>query len=128
MSDRLNSLGLCNPTFRALLVELLARLAEHGIPVMLLETWRDATRQAKLRSEGRSWVSFSDHQHETDDGRPSSRAADLAPYSEYKLHGADKLEWSGEDPVWERIGTVAEGVGLKWGGRWRQRDLGHVYL
>ena len=118
MRDR--ALDHLSPLMRAAAVEFLARMAEAGIPLLIVETFRsEADHQADLAA-GRSWIARSKHQ----DGH----AMDVCPYDTYQLHGPDKLQWDAGDPVWERIAVTAEKCGLKSGYRWQQRDCGHVEL
>lgn len=117
MSRALDDLA---PVFRPLAVELLARLAEAGILVMIIDTLRTDAEQADAIARGVSWVTHSKHQ----DGL----AIDICPFDTWSLHGADKLRWDASDPVWERIGLIGEKLDLVWGGRWRQKDLGHFEL
>lgn len=116
-SRRLDDLA---PPFRPLAIEFLARATEAGIPLVLIETLRTANEQAELLLAGRSWTIASKHLR--------GYAIDVCPYERYQLHGPDKLAWEAADPVWLRLGTVAEGLGLVWGGRWKVRDMGHVEL
>ena len=53
---------------------------------------------------------------------------DVAPYEQFNLHGPDKLNFDAKDPIWQRIGKIAESLGLRWGGRWRKRDMGHIEM
>ncbi len=114
MSRRLDDL---HTHFRPLAVELLARLTEAGIPVMVVDTLRTMEEHKANLAKGTSWVSHSLHL----DGL----AIDVAPWKVYDLHGPDKLEWDADDPVWQRIGRIGESLGLIWGGRWKKRDMGH---
>lgn len=118
MRDR--KLDDLNPTFKSLAIALLARLVEAGIQVMIVETLRTAEQHAADVASGHSWITRSKHQ----DGL----AIDIAPYSVWQLHGDDKLQWSADDPVWQQIGAIGESLGLKWGGRWTQKDLGHFEM
>lgn len=113
------ALDTLDPRFRPIAIELLARLVEERIPIVIVNTRRTPTQQAELRRMGRSWTERSRHQ----DGL----AMDIAPYDVYALHGPDKLKWDENDPVWQRIGKVGETLGLKWGIRMNGRhfDLGH---
>jgi hypothetical protein len=114
MNRTLNALS---PRFKPLAIELLARCVEAGISVMIIQTLRTpAEHQANLAA-GVSWTPHSKHL----DGD----AIDICPYDTYLLHGPDKLQWKADDPVWHRIGAIGEGLGLRWGGRWKQRDMGH---
>lgn len=114
MSRALNDL---DPRFQPLAMELLARCVEAQIMVFIVDTLRTkAEHQANL-ARGVSWTKHSKHL----DGL----AIDICPYGQYSLNGIDKLQWDGSDPVWQRIGVIGEALGLGWGGRWKQKDLGH---
>ena len=114
MSRALNDLA---PVFRPLACELLARAVEAGIPVFIVATGRTPAEHAANLAAGVSWTSHSKHL----DGL----AIDICPYDTYMLHGPDKLRWDGADPIWTQLGTIGEALGLRWGGRWKQQDLGH---
>jgi hypothetical protein len=104
MSRKLDDL---HDDFKPLAIELLARLCEAGIPVLVVDTMRTPAEQAEYVKRGVSWTMRSKHLE--------GRAIDVAPYETYELHGPDKLNWNAKDPVWKRIGEVGEKVGLKWG-------------
>ena len=106
-----------SPRFRPLAMELLARCVEQGIAVMILDTLRTPEEHAANLAKGVSWTQHSKHL----DGD----AIDLCPYSSYMLHGADKLQWDVADPAWAALGRIGEELGLRWGGRWKQKDMGH---
>lgn len=115
MSRALDDLS---PRFRPLAFEFLARLTEQGIHVLVVDTLRTAEEQAENIRRGVSWTPNS--RHLTGD------AIDVAPFEVYLLNGPDKVNWDADHPVWKRIGQIAESCGLVWGGRWKQRDMGHV--
>jgi peptidoglycan L-alanyl-D-glutamate endopeptidase CwlK len=115
MSRALNDLA---PTFRTIAFEVVARCAEAGIPVMIVETLRTPAQHALNLANNVSWTEHSRHL----DGL----AIDLCPYLQYDLHGPDKLQWDNADPAWQTIGAIGERLGLRWGGRWRQKDMGHL--
>ena len=115
MSRRLDDLSA---RFRPLAVEFLARLTEAGIHVMIIDTLRTPAEHAANLAKGVSWTTHSKHL----DGD----AIDVCPYMQWQLNGPDKLQWDATDPVWAAIGRIAEECGLRWGGRWKQKDLGHV--
>lgn len=117
MDRKIDSLA---PIFRPLAVELLARLTEADIPVRIIQTLRTPEEHAANLKAGRSWVARSKHL----DGL----AIDLCPYSLYTLAGADKLQWDANAEVWQRVGAIGEALGLTWGGRWKQRDMGHFEM
>lgn len=117
MSRALNDLS---PRFRPFAVELLARLMEADIPVKIVDTLRTPQEQADNIARGVSWTTRSKHL--------TGDAIDIAPYAQFSQHGQNKLNWDADDPSWLRIGRIGEAVGLVWGGRWQQRDLGHFEI
>lgn len=98
-------------------MELLARCVEQGIVVMIVDTLRTKEEQAANIANGVSWTANSKHL--------TGDAIDLCPYETWQAHGPDKLNWNGSDPVWARIGAIGEALGLRWGGRWVVKDMGH---
>lgn len=114
MSRALNDLS---PRFKPLAIELLARLTESGIAVMVIDTLRTPEEHAANLAKGVSWTKRSKHL----DGD----AIDICPYAIYDVSGPDKLQWDAAHPVWAKVGEIGEALGLTWGGRWKQRDLGH---
>lgn len=101
-------------------MELLARLTEAGICVMVIDTLRTSEEQAENIRKGVSWTLNSKHL--------TGNAIDICPYQIWDLHGPDKLQWDSADQVWARIGEIGERLGLRWGGRWKQKDMGHFEL
>jgi len=114
MSRKLDDLS---PRFRPLAMELIARCAEAGIPVFVVDTLRTPEEQALNLAMGVSWTKNSKHL--------VGLAIDVAPYDQFLLHGPDKLKWSADDPVWSQMGQIGLDLGLRWGGVWKQKDLGH---
>lgn len=116
MSRKLDDLS---PRFKPLAIELLARLTEAGIPVMVIDTLRTPEEHAANLAKGVSWTKRSKHL----DGD----AIDVCPWDVYSLSGPDKLQWDGSHPVWQKIGAVGKTIkGLKWGGDWVSTpDPGH---
>ena len=114
MSRALNDLS---PRFKPLAYELLARCAEQGVAVCVVDTLRTPEEHAANLKKGVSWIKHSKHL----DGD----AIDICPYSTWDAHGPDKLSWDATDPLWNKLGTIGESLGLRWGGRWAQKDLGH---
>lgn len=90
-----------------LAMQLIARCAEAGIPVLIVDTLRTPEEQAANVAKGVSWTLKSKHL--------TGDAIDICPYATYQLHGPDKLQWDGSDPVWKTIGAIGETLGLKWG-------------
>ena len=124
MSRRLDDL---DPTFRALVFELIARCAEEGICLMIVDTLRTIDEQRDNLIRGVSWTIHSKHLPQPPNGL--AKAVDVVPYELYTLaRGGDKLEWNVDHPVWNRIGVLGEKIGLVWGGRWKKKDMGHFEL
>lgn len=114
MSRKLNDLS---PRFRPYAIELLARLCEAGIPCQIIQTLRTPEEHAANLAKGVSWVKHSKHL----DGD----AIDICPYEIYAVNGPDKLLWDASHSAWQTVGRIGESLGLRWGGRWQQRDMGH---
>ena len=107
-----------SPRFKPLAIELLARCVEQGIHVLIVDTLRTPAEHAENLRKGVSWTTRSKHL----DGD----AIDVCPYEIYTLApGGDKLAWNAAHSVWEKIGLLGEALGLRWGGRWKQKDYGH---
>lgn len=115
------SLDSLDPRFKPYVFAFLARTVEARIPLIIVNTKRTDAEQADALARGVSWIKRSKHQ----DGL----AIDVAPYQQYILHGTNKIQWDATDPVWLRIGQLAESVSpmLAWGGRWlKTPDMGHI--
>lgn len=123
MSRRLDDL---HPDLKPKAFELLARCTEAGIPVMIVDTLRTWDEHQQNLKNGTSWTKVSKHLPDPTTGK--SKAIDIAPYWDYKLYGADKLQWDTNDPVWGKIGAIGKALGLKWGGDWQKKDMGHFEL
>ena len=108
MSRNLNDL---TEPFRGKAIELLARLTEANVQVMIVCTGRTQAEQDEAFATALSKVRHSRHQ----DGL----AIDICPFNVWQLHGEDKLQWDGKDLVWPKIGVIGEGLGLRWGGRFQ---------
>ena len=117
MSRRLDDLS---PAMRQKAFELLARLIEARIPVLIVDTLRTPEEHEANLRKGVSWTKHSRHL----DGD----AIDICPYEEYALNGRNKAAWNADAKVWQRIGEIGEACGLVWGGRWTVKDLGHFEL
>lgn len=118
-------------------VEVLARLTERGIAVVIVDTLRSSKEQEEFYKRGVSKTKLSRHLPRylrthvpaNDLNWNKADAIDLCPYSVYALHGEDKLQWDAQDPVWRIIAEIGEGEGLVSGFRWRDPfDPGHLEL
>lgn len=109
MSKRLDDLSAA---FQLTAFELLARCVEAGIQITIIDTLRSEAEHKANLAAGTSWIKRSKHR----DGL----AIDIAPTVLLREKG-----WSPASPLWQQIGEIGERVGMKWGGRWKQKDLGH---
>lgn len=114
MSRRLDDLS---PRFKPLAIELLARLVEAKIYVLIVDTRRTPEEHAANLAAGVSWTKHSKHL----DGD----AIDLCPYLQYALHGSNKLQWDVRDEVWRRMADIGRSLGLRCGYDWKVKDAGH---
>ena len=120
MSRALNDLDY---RLRNVAFEFLGRCSEAGIPVMIIDTLRTQQEQEANLAKGVSWTPNSLHLPQKPDGK--ALAIDVCPYGVYQLHGPDKLAWDANEPAWQVLGKIGETLGLGWGGRWKQKDMGH---
>lgn len=133
------ALDSLSSAFKPLVIEVLARLVERGVMIMIVQTSRTlAEHQANLAA-GTSATTHSKHLPRklrgivggtADDEKAD--AIDLCPYSTYALVGADKLQWATDTSpeaktAWTAIRDIGEMLGLRSGARWRQpHDPGHL--
>ena len=109
MSRRLADLAT---EFRPLAEKLLARCADAGVFLVVVDTLRTPEEHARNLAAGVSWTTRSKHL----DGL----AIDVCPVRLLSEKG-----WAPWHPDWQKIGEIGEALGLRWGGRWKQRDMGH---
>ncbi len=124
--------------FKPVAIELLARLVERGVHVMIVQTSRTLAEHEDNLANGTSAVSKSKHLPRKLRGRidgtaddDKADAMDLCPFEVWQLAGPDKLQWSEATPegkaAFAAIGEIAEALGLRSGGRWHTpHDPGHV--
>lgn len=113
-----------HPALAALLLTSIARFEKQNSDsyVVAIEGVRTADRQRTLVNEGKSWTMNS--RHLTGD------AVDVMVV--VRLPNGAKEPWFPE--AYEEFNDVVETVALEigvpfvWGGKWKQRDLGHFEL
>jgi len=116
MSRKLDDLSA---RFKPKAIEFLARCVEAGIALMVIDTLRTPEEQAANLAKGVSWTLNSKHL--------TGDAIDVCPYEIYTAAaGGDKLAWDSTAPAWQELGIIGEALGLRWGGRWKQKDMGHL--
>lgn len=106
------SLDDLSPRFRPLAITLIERAVAAGIRVRIIDTLRTPAEHAANLKAGVSWTTRSKHL----DGD----AIDLCPVDLLATKG-----WSPNSPLWLELGTIGEALGLRWGGRWKVKDMGH---
>ncbi len=85
-----------------------------GIDIIITSTYRDAESQNALYAQGR-----------TAPGRKVTNVAGGDSFHNWKVAfdfvpiKGGKAVWD-DDDLWERCGSLAESVGLEWGGRWKR--------
>lgn len=129
MADR-NTVDL-DPEFLPKVNELLelanslGAAAEPPWCVKVIVTWRDAEDQVKAHECGLSAAGAgqSPHNCTTPSGLPASRAIDFGVFEANGVYVTKGL-----DPRYQRVGSMAEGIGLVWGGCWLHPDYDHVEL
>jgi len=95
---------------------------EHGYDMAILEGYRSPERQDMLAAQGSSVTNAKAFQSYHQYGL----AADCAFLRDGKLVISEKDPWAMRG--YQLYGQVAESAGLRWGGRWAMRDLGHTEL
>lgn len=98
--------------FKPFAVRLLAEAAYQGIELAVICTRRTEQEHAANVAKGVSWVKRSKH--------CDGLAIDVCP-----IRLLREKFWAPASPLWEELGDLGEILGMRWGGRWRQRDLGH---
>ena len=103
-------------------------MAETGIPFILTSTYRSQLEQDLLWAKGRTepgpkvtWVKVSRHTGRT--------AFDIAILMDGKPVWDTKVNVNNNEfEDYLEAGQIGESIGLKWGGRWKTRDLPHFEL
>lgn len=106
--------------FLPLAQELLDKCAAAGVPCRVIDTGRTTQEQAVKLAQGVSWVSKS--KHEPQPPEMKSEAIDIAPTA---ILEENKANWDPESPLWQQIGEIGKSLGLRWGGDWKVKDMGH---
>jgi hypothetical protein len=86
-----------------------------------ISTLRTPDQQKDLIASGVSWTRRSKHLPQPPKGL--SLAIDLCPVEYLHMKG-----WNPTGAYWQELGRVGESLGMRWGGRWVQRDMGHLEL
>lgn len=106
---------------RPLAEALIENARAAGIALRVINTLRTTEEHQLDLFNGVSWTNNSLHLPQPPDGL--SLAIDVCP-----LVYVTMKNWNPSGPYWLEIGEMGEALGLRWGGRWKQRDLGHFEL
>lgn len=116
-------------------LEFEKKLTESGIDFVRACTYRSSEEQDALYAQGRTtpgmivtWAKGGQSPHNaTEDGFPTSRAADYYPLRNGKLAGT---ETDMDRALWAAMGALGMECGLEWGGGWtaRKHDYPHFQL
>ena len=101
-----------NQNFYPTACEFLAKCVEARLNVMVIETRRTLAQHKENVANGVSWTRHSKH--------IDGNAIDIGIVELLSLPN-----WAPDHPLWDRLGKIGESCGLKWGGRWKQRDCVH---
>lgn len=88
-------------------------------------TWRSSADQQTAYDNGLSKCKAGQGKHEclNDEGKPAAKAFDFKVFDEDGDYIAD-----GADDWYADFGSIAEDLGLVWGGSWKHPDYDHCEL
>lgn len=113
-----------HPDIRPLCEQFLQDCKDHGLDVILVETWRDPTREDDLHAKGITKATSATCKHcFTINGEPASKAFDYLLLDEN-----NRIIEDGKDDCYSLAGVLAEKLGLIWGGRFHKPDYDHVEI
>lgn len=105
---------------RPLFEKLLLECTKAGIPCRIVDIIRTPKEQEKKVADKVSWTPHSKHLPQPPEGK--SEAIDIVPLSILSEH---KPDWDIKNPLWTKIGSIGESIGLEWGGRWTHINNGN---
>jgi peptidoglycan L-alanyl-D-glutamate endopeptidase CwlK len=120
---------LC-PELRVIAEEFKQQCLEAGIEILIYCTYRSNAEQDAEYAKGRTAkgqkvtnARGGQSMHNCTDlqGNPSSKAFDCVPMKNNICQWKDLVSY-------ETMGEIGEGLGLVWGGRWKQKDRPHFQL
>ncbi len=117
--DRLKG---CDPAFVAKLTQLFEAMEARDHDLFVVEGFRSQARQVALYAQGR-----------TTTGHIVTNCDGVATKSSHQSGLAADVAFATETPFdnknpWTLLGETAEGLGLRWGGRFKLVDLDHVEM
>lgn len=133
MSKINKSIDSLKDPFRSQISSLKCLIDKEGLPFIIFETLRSNERQEKLKEAGTSKAGAgqSPHNH----GLACDFVLDTKKIKVKERPWNGKMypdAWDYETPeakaAYDRLGELAESIGLEWGGRWKFLDVPHVQL
>lgn len=133
MSKRNTNIDSLKDPFRSAIQWMIYLIEKEGLGVTVFETQRSNERQEKLKERGasRAGAGESPHNH----GLACDFILDTTKVPVQKREWKGKMypdAWDYTTPeakaVYDRLGELAESIGLEWGGRWKFLDVPHVQM
>lgn len=115
-----------NERLQPLATRFLQLAAEQGIPLVLTQGYRSPEEQNRLYEQGRTAPgSVVTHVRGGQSKHNFGLAFDVAP-----VNDKGQPYWPNDDELWQRIGSIGQSLGLRWGGNWPEayRDRPHFEL
>lgn len=133
MQKRNANIDSLRDPFKSAIRWMIFLIDKEGLPVTVFETLRTNERQESLKSKGASKAGAGQSPHNY--GLACDFVLDTNKVKVQKREWNGKMypdAWDYETPeakaVYDRLGELAESIGLEWGGRWKFIDVPHVQL
>lgn len=136
----IDDLEKLEPNFRKITYAFIFKCLESGIKIKIYNTLRTKEEQKALFLQGRSPINVVNEARKKVGLRPitehENRIITLTRISPHCYGLAfdfvpivdGKALWN-DDNLWEKCGNIAEGLGLEWGGRWKNfPDKPHIQM
>ena len=109
-----------DPSMHQLAKDFLLKAREEGIELIVTSGYRSPANQSRLYEQGRSTKGAVVTNAKPGRSKHNFGVAfDVAPVNN------GRADYSGGQEIWDRIGSIGKGMGLKWGGDWAKPDLPH---
>lgn len=120
----LSKIQTLQPAVQPIALSFLERCEAAGVPCELVQGTRTFAEQQAVFDQGRATAGpIVTKARPGDSYHQYGLAFDVVP-TVYK----DMANWNPSGPLWATIGSIGEGLGLTWGGRWSDPDAPHFEL
>lgn len=124
------------PPFRSAIAWMIFLIEREGLPVIVFETFRGATRQNALKSSGSSMAGAAQSPHNfglacdfvLDVEKCPVRTREWPEDSGHYYKDAWDYDTAEAKAAYKRLGEIAKSIGLEWGGDWKFKDFPHVQM